>query len=276
MSFAPISGSPYPNVPALPGVPQLVRAPGIPAIPPALSGAELVVSDAAVLLRRFFGASQWGIFLDDQPVAIADSVLSVDFRAEARISNYQIERGGFESYDKVQLPFDGRVSFSIGGSSTFGAFSGGSQANQEAFLAAVDVAQKSLQLYNLVTPAAVYADANIIHYDYRRERVGAGLLIVDVWIEEVRQTATSSFTQTQAPEGAAQQSGGTVSPQAVPDNSAAGGRGDPGSLPLPPPQPTPATPAPAPSNVDIAPISAPPGQVMPSLTPASAIDTPLS
>ena len=80
-----------------------------------------------------------------------------------------------------------------------------------AFLAAIEAAAASLALYNVVTPEKTYLNANIEHYDYRRtSRNGVGLLMVDVGLVEIRQVATTTFTQTAQPSGADQVNSGTV------------------------------------------------------------------
>ena len=51
-------------------------------------------------------APQWGIYLDGEPVVDADSVVTFDYRQEWTVSDYPLEQGAFQSYDKVQTPFD--------------------------------------------------------------------------------------------------------------------------------------------------------------------------
>src|SRR6185437_6935495 len=146
-------------------------------------------SDAEIVLGMF-GPPQWGIFAAaGEPLIIADSVLAVDYRREFRISDYPQEQGGFASYNKVQLPADVRVTFT----------KGGQEFEKAAFLASVDSALDSLDLCYVITPEMNYPNMNVVHYDYRRmARSGASLLIVDVWLEEVRPTASAQFTQAQA------------------------------------------------------------------------------
>jgi hypothetical protein len=69
-----------------------------------------------------------------------------------------------------------------------------------------------LNLYNVRTPEATYADVNVVHYDYRRTaRNGVGLIEVDVWVREVRVTGLSTFGNTALPSGADPANLGTVS-----------------------------------------------------------------
>lgn len=131
---------------------------------------------------------QWGIFDQDlQPVIIGDSCLIVDFRKDYRISDYPVAPGGFASYNKVATPYDFKVTFTKGGSSS----------DRQNFLSVVDAICASLDLYNATTPDATYQNANAVHYDYRRtSEKGVSLLTVNIFMEEVRQTASSTFSTT--------------------------------------------------------------------------------
>lgn len=195
MPYATTVKPTYPDVPKASGVPAVFRTPTRPVFT-----ALLLVADVVTVLRSF-APPQWGIFSDaGAPVLIPDSVVSVDIRREWRISDYPVERGGFQSFDKVAAPGDARVRLSVSGAEKRGPF-----LDQLDFIAA------SLRLFTVVTPDATYPSVNIVHYDYRREqRSGASLLLIDVWLQEVRVTAQTQFTDTKTPEGAANVSGGTV------------------------------------------------------------------
>lgn len=198
----------YPNVPPSSGVPAVFRS-AAQAIP---LGIITVAADAAQVFRMF-QAPEWGLFnKGGQPIAVADSVVSIDFRREARISDYPLEQGAFETYDKVQMPFDVRVRFAVTNSVDLpGLGSLGMSSYRKDFLAAIDLAFKSLDLFTVITPDATYPSVNITHYDYRREgRNGATLLVVDVWCQEVRVNAQAKYSQTQQPEGDPKQDNGAV------------------------------------------------------------------
>ena len=192
----------YPDVPDAAGVPPVLREPGAFATEDA-SSAPLMTSDADGL-DNYQSQAVWGIFDDNgQPVIVADSVFAVDFRKEYRISDYPIEQGAFGSYNKVELPFDGKVSFTVGGSDS----------DRSGFLASVAAAVSTLDLYSLITPEMTYSSASVVHYDYRRTaQNGATLLTVEMWVEEVRVTGTSEFKNTAKPSGADPAPGGTVTP----------------------------------------------------------------
>jgi hypothetical protein len=123
----------------------------------------------------------WGVFdADGQPVAPWDSVLKVDYRHEMRIADFPIEGGDFASYNKVQVPYDIRISFVVGSGS-------GGVNRRTALLDALEQAVQSLAFYTVATPEATYYRANLTHLEYAREtRRGVNLLVADVWISEVR------------------------------------------------------------------------------------------
>ncbi|WP_432778201.1 hypothetical protein QZL74_14590 [Burkholderia gladioli pv. alliicola] len=176
-----------PNVPPLPGVPPLPRAPGESLGSFAIS---TVLSDAVDFLQSIL-RPQWGIF-DSRgvPVAPADTALSIEYRGDSRISGYPQEEGGFAAYNKVQVPYQARVQLVCAKS----------EAARQEFLAQIEAAKQSTMLFRVVTPDATYENANVIAYDYRRtSRAGVTLLVVEVFVEEVRETAVAQYANTQNP-----------------------------------------------------------------------------
>jgi hypothetical protein len=135
-------------------------------------------------------APRWGIFdASGAMVVSADNVVTVEYRQEWAISDYPLEAGAFESYDKVFVPFDARVRFSRGGS----------LASRQELLDSVAAIAGDLNLYDVVTPEQVYQGANIIHQSTgRAARDGVGLVKVDVWLQQVKANAAASFSTPQA------------------------------------------------------------------------------
>lgn len=150
--------------------------------------------------------SQWGIFLNGIPVLIAaDNMVSFEHRQDHAISDYPVENGGFQSYNKVGLPQEVRVRMSCGGS----------EIDRQAFLASIDLVMNNTFLYDVVTPEKVYLDYNFSHRDLRRTASsGAGLLTVDLWLTEIRVSSTATFTSTSQPGEAGGQALGNVQPAA--------------------------------------------------------------
>ena len=183
------------NVPNVPGIPPLPSYSGV--------GIALLVADAVSVLNSLVG-SQWGIFLDGVQAFDYNSVVDFAYKRDWAIADYQVEQGGFQSYDKVQMPFDVRVRVA----------SGGSEIERQALLDTVLAAADTLDLYEVVTPEQVYPSCNISHVDFSRSATnGVGMIIIDIWFLEIRITSTSTFNNTQQPGNAGQQNTGNVSPQ---------------------------------------------------------------
>lgn len=181
-----------PNVPNLPGVPTLASYSSFVG--------TLLIADTIAFITSLF-RTQWGAFKNGIPVIVADNVVDLSFKQDWSVSNYPIERGGFESYDKVNSPFEVRVRFSAGGV----------LADRQDLLRSVTIVDDSLELFDIVTPEAVYTGVNMMHFDYQRAADrGAGLIVVDTWWVEVRETAIAAFSNTKAPSGSSSISGGTT------------------------------------------------------------------
>jgi hypothetical protein len=159
-----------------PGVP-IVRLQDMPPDPDAMTADTVSTPSGS-------DAPQWGLYKDNTAIITANSIAVFGFKAPSEISDYPVENGGFASYNKVQLPFSGRVRY----------VTGGSLADRINFLNSVDAAKKSLDLYDLVTPEETYRNVNVTDYDYERRADNAGLLIVDLVCEEVRVTGTVTYS----------------------------------------------------------------------------------
>lgn len=183
-------------------MPFVPNDPGVPPIANNLfSGSiTLLLQDAVDILLSFFNP-QWGLFLNGVPVIVANSLVKMNFKRSGVISDYPIELGGFESYDKVQLPYKVRMSFA----------SGSGIGPRTALLESADAAQQSLDLYDFVTPEKTYVNVNIYDYDYSRAAdAGAGMITVELLGEEVRVNTSTQFTTTKTPDAAGTQNSGTV------------------------------------------------------------------
>lgn len=181
-----------PAVPFLPGVPSLSSY-------SAAVNIVLLTADAISLLSSLFGP-QWGIFQNGAPVVVADSVVSLDFKQEYTISDYPLEQGAFESYDRVLLPFEARIRFAAGGSIV----------DRVNLITSLQAISTGVQLFDVVTPEAIYQSVSVHHFDYKRTADAAGLLQIDVWLTQVRITTSTQFTSTQSPSGASPVGGGSA------------------------------------------------------------------
>lgn len=147
------------------------------------------------------GLPQWGIFgANGQPILQADSVFSVEYARDYKISDAPQEQGAFMSYNKVQVPYTAKVGF---------------LANQLRynFLATVEPAVASLGFVSVVMPEFTYKNANLVHYGFRRSaRAGKTLILFEVWAEEVRIVGSPQPAQTQSTNAATPTTSGQVQP----------------------------------------------------------------
>jgi len=196
---------PFPNVPNLPGVPQLARASqsALNNLGPALSGAAAIGS----LWRSLFVTPQWGIYKQVPPpsapgsdglvtvtvrgnltpVVVPDSVLEFNYRNEYDITDAPIQDGAFASYNKVANPFETSVRLS----------KGGSQADREVFLGQIEQVLASLDMYYILTPERTYKNINPYRTEITRRGAGGAYFLteVDLFFREIR-TVTAQYTQT--------------------------------------------------------------------------------
>lgn len=201
------------QIPSLPNVSSLLNVPSLSSLikipnltsflklPFPLGG--LLKSDAPKVSSVAAPDARWGIYLGAIPVIEVDSIVTLEFKRDYRIADYPMEQGAFESYDKVTTPYDARLRMTMGGNT----------ADRARFLATLDGIAQSLKLYDVVTPEAVYHNANIHHVDYKRAATsGAGMIVADVWLTEIRVTVVTVFVNTAVPSGANPVNIGTVQP----------------------------------------------------------------
>lgn len=174
----------FPIVPNVPGVPPVYRS-----VANIINTGTVLFQDVLTAISFFTQQQSWGIYLDGIPVitadTVADNVVSQDFKQSYTVANYPVEPGSFETYDKVTMPFEVRMRFSVGGSDL----------DRQSLLDTIDAIAGDLNLYDFVSPEATYSSVNITHYDYSRKgQAGAGLLVIDVWGVQVRTDATAQFS----------------------------------------------------------------------------------
>lgn len=163
--------------------------------------AQLLIRDLVNLSD--FAPPVWGVFLDGAPVLTPDTIVAVDYRQSWQISDYPVEQGAFESYDKVNSPFAVKVRMAAGGS----------EVDRQDFIDSLNAIGDTLELYDVVTPEQVYQSVNVDHFDYNRRAGNVGLITSDVWFTQIRVTAITQFSQTKTASGASPVNGGNVQTQ---------------------------------------------------------------
>jgi len=178
-----------PDVPFAIGVPPVLRAP--------LALVEAYTALPNVADAPVASSDDWGIFdRSGQPIAQPDSVIALEYQAEQRIADYPMEEGGFQSYNKVAVPFSIRLALS----------KGGSVADRTAFLNVLEDLRASLDLVDVATPEKVYIGVNVTHAGMSRSATqGAGILTVEIMLQEIRQTVAVAYS--------------TAPPAAAPDSA---------------------------------------------------------
>lgn len=176
----------YPNVPlSIPGVPAVLRRAG------ALIDASETIALAGRDVSSSISQQRWGIFsTDGANVLEADSVVSVEHSAEFRISDYPVEGGAFESYDKVATPFGIRIALT----------KGGTVEERGQFLIAAQTLLESLTAYDVVTPERVYLNVNVTRIGRTANSTnGAGMATVELVLQEIRQAAKAAYSKVDVP-----------------------------------------------------------------------------
>lgn len=180
-------------------------APTLMSGPAPLTDIQLATADTDTRLQP--APSEWGIYLNGKKKIEPTSIIAIEYTREWAIADFQIEDGGFGSYDKVARPFDVHLRIT----------KGGSEAVRRQFLSDLEVLSRDLDLLDIVTPVKTYLSVNIARLALAQTaESGATLLKIDLGIREVRVTAGVSFSHVASPDAADPVSGGTVQPQAIP------------------------------------------------------------
>ena len=173
-------------------------------------------------------ASDWMIVAakSSSKVIVPDTVPRFEFRGDRRISDYPVEQGAFASYNKVVTPYEIRMTMVCSGGlvrqaenfiqGSLGISSGYMQ--KDVFITTLEYMLDTTDLFTIVTPDKAYENANMEHFDYKREtRNGATMLIIEAWFREVRVTASATYSDggpvnSDSPSAADPVSLGTVHP----------------------------------------------------------------
>jgi hypothetical protein len=209
MAFVPKAR--FPNVPKLPGVPQLVRASTalqsaiLPTVGLGIAGARLAL---AILAKP-----QWGVYRYDppappgdgivdavtgetelaevvvrpsNPVITPDNIFRVAYLQEFSLPEVPLQEGGFATYNKVASPYEMELRMT----------KGGTLAERAAFLDDCERAAASMTLYRILTPERTYQPVNIQGFSVMREGAQGAYFFaeVDIRFTEIRQVTAQYGT----------------------------------------------------------------------------------
>ncbi len=91
-----------------------------------------------------------------------------------------------------------------------------SASNRTDLITALNEGWASTNLYEVVTPDYVYTRVIMVYVDYSRSvHSGANMIVADVWMSQVIETATATLSNTRSSSGADAVNGGTVQPQTL-------------------------------------------------------------
>ncbi len=232
---------PFPNVPALPGVPQLARPLGFN-----LTSSSSTINfpsdadiqpDAPQDFQAAYPAT-WGIFdaatgviplglatqtAYDNPnsdsgqagtgmsIPASISVISVEPVRDTRLADFPLQNGSFAMYNRVCLPRTVKVTLAIEGSDNARA----------TFLNQIEAACLSTDLYVIFTESYTFTNYALESYSYtRKAQRGSTLLTAELTMKEVLQvssatsTTSSPIVSPQNPASTPQVSGGIQQPAA--------------------------------------------------------------
>ena len=157
-------------------------------------------------------AGQIGGASGGKPVLTPDSVVSLEWHGEERISDYPVQNGQFVSYNKVKVPFDLRMVMTCQGlnvvqealqsvtQSLDQALSNiglafGQPMSRDAFLKQLDTMLESTDLYDVVTPDKVYQNVNLVGYNHaKQDTKGAVMIIAELMFREVRESGNAQYS----------------------------------------------------------------------------------
>jgi hypothetical protein len=157
--------------------------PNLPGIPPLQAGT--VATSVAVttvlsspLVDNLLNSLKpsWGIYSNDGKTKVIkpDTFLSIDYNTESNLPMFPLEKGAFDTYNKVATPYTATVRVSKGSTLGFG----GATSDLKGFLDTLESIQGDTNLYAIVTPDATYLDANMKGYTYKREMNNGAVMIL--------------------------------------------------------------------------------------------------
>jgi hypothetical protein len=147
-----------------------------------------------------------------KPVITPDSVISLEWHGEERISDYPVQNGQFMSYNKVAVPFDLRMVMTCQGLNYVQSLlqsvtqsldqalgqlglAFGQPMSRDSFLRQLDTMLASTDLYDVVTPDKVYQNVNLVGCNHaKKSEEGGTLIIAELMFKEVRETGSAQYS----------------------------------------------------------------------------------
>lgn len=201
----------FPTIP-LPSVWDIPVAAGVPALLGQSIGAGVSASASTLLGQAVsswltgLASTQWGIYKGTTQILTAAHVCGIEHEQRYQISTAPTENGGFVSYNKVKLPHLTRILMVCDGSETGSILSGGLKqvlgsitgsaplTVRKSFFDTLESLVTDRNLYDIHMPEKAYWNANIVAYRFRRdEREGVTMPVVEIELQEVRNTAVTSY-----------------------------------------------------------------------------------
>jgi hypothetical protein len=195
----------FPNVPKLPGVPQLSRSLQFPAAPAAALGLGLALGK---LWQSIFAETQWAVYralkpkaaedtpdgiatvpvvAQRTPVIVPDSFGEFAYRNKQTVSDFPVQKNAFASYNKVASPYE--ISLRL--------YKGGTKAGRKRFLDSILAIVGDTELYDILTPEKTFLSVNVTDFEImRRGEKGAYFFAeVDLYFREIREVV-ATYTNT--------------------------------------------------------------------------------
>jgi hypothetical protein len=198
----------FPNIPILPGVPQLARPIGaLGAVLPAIIAKFQTQAAPQVLFQATKAAPVWGIFdLTGSRVIAPDSIMAFGLRSEYRVSDYPVQDGQFASYDKVTVPREIMLRM----------VKGSTLQDRVNFEDACEFVAASLDAYTIITPERTYTGMNPLRHEVNRvERKGAFFIECEMFFRLIQVTDAQYST----PAAAAANTANASQPASIPPAS---------------------------------------------------------
>lgn len=202
----------FPTIP-LPSVWDIPVAAGVPALLGQSIGAGVSASASTLLgqavsnIQTGLAAQEWGVFSGADSVLTAAHVCGIEHEQRYQVSTAPTENGGFVSYNKVKFPHltrilmvcDGSESgniFSLGFKQVLGSIRGSAPlAVRKSFFDTLESLVADTNLYDIHMPERFFQNANIVAYRFRRdEREGVTMPVVEIELQEVRNTAVNAYS----------------------------------------------------------------------------------